>query len=241
MVIEILQTGVVFTSASMIYMTSSRNGSIIKCDSKRSFYSEESDVTPEVGKPTQPKLPKLVEEETSIESFLESKIKVAREELFNYFEKSKNVYIDKSDQYFQTERAVFSTMSSLHDRREEFFPNALYVLTGGLFGSVLARKRNLFVRFLSPVAFGLISFRFFFPSTFANVFGYLDAAERKNLPDVHNKQVELINRAEDLVKKTSESADTSTKEISSFFEKAKKTFGDYTGLNVDQTIIDKKK
>lgn len=213
----------------------------IKCESKRSFYGSDTQITPAPGTPTEPQLPKFVQEEMTAESFLESKIKIAREELFKYLEMSKQVYIDKSEDYFKTEREVTSTVSSLHDKRELLFPNALYVLTGGLFGSVLARKRNILFKFLFPAACGVISMKIFFPLTFENVFGFLDNAQKKNMPDVYAKQTELINKAEDMVKKTSESADMGSKEISGFFQNAKKSFGDYTGLNVDQTVSEKKK
>ena len=224
----------------MLYV-SSRGNNTVKCESKRTFYNDDTDINAAVGKPTEPQVPKLLQEEQSVESFLESKIKVAREELYKYLELSKNVYIDKSEQYFDTEREIFSTVSSLHDRREEFFPNALYVLTGGLFGSVLARKRNILLRFISPVVCGLVSFKIFFPKTFGNVFGYLDAAEKKNLPDVYSTQTELINKAEELVKQTSQTAESSSKEVSSFFDRARKTIGEYTGLNVDQVVSEKRK
>jgi organizing structure protein 2 len=166
---------------------------------------------------------------------------VAREELFKYLETSKKVYIEKSDQYFQTEREVFSTVSSLHDKRENLFPDALYVITGGLFGSIIARKRNILVKVIAPLVCGLISFRIIFPQTSTNVFGFLDDAEKQNLPDVYTKQTELINQAEAFVKKTSETADESSKGFSDYLDKAKKTLGEYTGLNVDQSISNKKK
>lgn len=222
----------------MIYL-SALNPSI-KCESKRSFYSDERNVEAAVGTPTEPKLPGFVQDELTVESFLEDKIKLGREQLFKYLELSKKVYIDQSDKYFKAEREVSSTVSSLHDKREEYFPNALYVLTGGLFGSVLARNRNILLRIASPLACGLVSLKFFFPLTFANIFGYLDNAQKENLPDIYNKQTQLINQAEDLVKKTADTAESSSKEVSTFFSKAKKSFGDFTGLNVDQTITSKK-
>lgn len=235
-----VQTGLVITSTSLLFIVNSRQN--IKCEGpKRSFYNEETQVAAAVGTPTEPQVPKLVQEEQTAESFLESKLKVAREELLKYFDLSKQVYIDKSKEYFDTERKVMSTISSLHNKREELFPNALYVLTGGLFGSVLARKRNIFVKLISPLACGLISFRIFFPHTFDNTFGYLNEAEKESLPDVYTKQTELINKAEDLVKKTSESSEAGVKEISSFFGRAKSTIAEYTGLNVDQIISEKKK
>lgn len=214
----------------------------IKCeDNKRSFYTRDTEVTPATGTPTEPQVPKLVQDEQCVESLLESKLKIAREELFKYLDLSKQIYIDKSKEYYDVEREVLSTASSLHDRREEFFPNALYVLTGALFGSVLTRRRNILLKLITPVACGLISFKLFFPITYDNVFGYLDNAEKEKLPDFYSKQTELINQAEDLVKKTAETTDNGSKEISSWFETAKKTIGEYTGLNVDQTVSEKKK
>lgn len=212
----------------------------IKCESKRDFYVNESDVPPEVGSPTEPQLPGLVKEEMSAESFFEQKIKLAREQLQTVLEKSKQVYIEQSDKYFKSEREVSSTISGLHDKTEELFPNALYVITGGLFGSIIARKKNFLFRIISPTVFGLASFNYFFPSTFNNVFGFLDNAEKTSLPDVYAKQTEIINQAEELVKKTQETAENSTKEVTGYFSKMKKSIGYWTGMNVDQTVSDKK-
>lgn len=217
------------------------NASKVTCESHRKFYNDESEVKAAVGEPTEPKLPKLVKDELTVESFFESKIKLAREELLKYLEASKKVYIDKSNEYYRNEREVLSTVSSLHDKREQLFPDALYVLTGGLLGSVLARRRNVVVKILAPIACGLISFKFFFPNTSKNVFGYLENAEKANLPSVYEKQTELINKTEELVKKTSELPEEGSKEISGLFERTKKLIGEYTGLNVDQTITEKKK
>lgn len=213
----------------------------LNCESHRKFYNDESEVNAAVGEPKEQQLPKLVKDELSAESFLESKIRIAREELLKYLEASKKTYIDKSNEYFHTEREVLSTVSSLHDKREQLFPDALYVLTGGLLGSVFARKRNLLVRILAPFACGLISFRIFFPSTSKNVFGFVDNVEKTNFSSVYEKQTELINKTEDLIKKATELPEDGSKEVTSLFEKAKKLIGDYTGLNVDQSITEKKK
>ncbi|KAG0680984.1 hypothetical protein C6P42_004503 [Pichia californica] len=234
------KVGITITSSSVLYVASNRQ--YIKCeDKKRSFYTKESEITPVTGAPTEPQVPKLIQDEQNVESFLESKLKVAREELFKYLDLSKQVYIDKSKEYYDAERQVLSTASSLHDKREEFFPNSLYVLTGALFGTVLTRRRNFFFKIIAPIACGLVSFKIFFPITYTNVFGYLDNAEKEQLPDFYSKQTELINQTEDLVKKTSETAESSSKEISNYFEHAKKVIGEYTGLNIDQTITEKKK
>lgn len=237
--IHIKQTGLFLTSTSAAFVASRQQP--IYCDSKRSFYNEESQIQPAPGTPTEPKVPKLIQDELTVESFLESKISVAREQLFKYLELSKQVYIDKSEGYFQSEREVFSTVCSLHDKREQLFPDTLYVIAGGLFGSVFARKKNFVVKAIAPIVCGLISFRIFFPNTYSNVFGFLDKAEKEKLPDVYTRQTEFINKAEELVKKSAETADESSKQISGFFDNLKKTVGEYTGLNVDQTITSKKK
>lgn len=236
---QITQAGLFFTSSSLLYVASRQTP--IQCESKRTFYSDKQEEVAVATATPEPQVPKLVQEEISVESFFASKIRAAREELFKYLELSKNVYIEKSENYYATEREVLSTVSSLHDRREELFPNALYVITGGLFGSVLTRKRNILLRLVSPLVCGVISFRIFFPKTYNNLFGFLDSAEKKNLPEVYSKQTELINKVEELVKKTAESTDQSSREVSSALEKVKKTVGEYTGLNVDQVVTEKKK
>ncbi|GMM28182.1 Mic26 protein [Martiniozyma asiatica (nom. inval.)] len=205
---------------------------------KRSFYSRATVAEPVID--TEPQLPKLAASEQTAESFLAPHIRSAREELESYFEKSKQLYISQSDKYYSTEREVTSTLSSLHDKRETLFPNGLYVLTGFLFGSVVARKRGLFVKTISPVAFGLTSFKIFLPNTFDLTFGFVHQKERENLPDVYNKQVEIINKAEELMNKSSQLAQEQEKSFWSYFQNGKKFVADWTGLNVDQVVSGKK-
>ena len=234
-----IKAGLLVSSTSITYLTFSES---IKCESKRTFYNDEpQQVSVSETTPSEPQLSKFVKEEQSIESLLEPRIKSAREELYKYFELSKKYYIEKSEQYFKAEREVFSTASSLHDRREELFPDALYVITGGLFGSVLARKKNILIRVLAPVATGLLSFKLFFPKTFNNVFGFLENVEKEKLPAVHTKQVEFAEKSEELVKSTSSTIVESSKEVEGFLAKVKRSIGEYTGLNVDQIITEKKK
>lgn len=186
-------------------------------------------------------LPKIVEKENAAESVLEGGIKSARLQLIKYLEASKDAYITHSQRYFETEREINSTISSLHDRREELFPNAIYILTGGILGSIITRRSNILFRLVSPIALGAISFKYFMPLTFERTFNFASDVEKNNLPSVYQKQTELINKADELVKQTNELAETQQKSVNSFFESTKKFIGDWTGLKVDQSVTEKKK
>lgn len=186
-------------------------------------------------------VPKLVQQETAAESVLEGGIKAARLELIKYLEASKEVYITQSQKYFEAEREINSTLSSLHDRREALLPNGLYVLTGGILGSIVTRRSNIVARLVSPLVFGLASFKYFMPLTFERTFNFASEVEKSKLPSVYETQTALINKADDLVKHTSELAESQQKSASSFFESAKTFIGDWTGLNVDQSVTEKKK
>ncbi|GMM29282.1 hypothetical protein DAMA08_019980 [Martiniozyma asiatica (nom. inval.)] len=57
----------------------------------------------------------------------------------------------------------------LVDPSDAFLPNACYVLTGSLFGSIIARNRGLALRIATPWFAGLTVMKFALPGTFDNL------------------------------------------------------------------------
>lgn len=205
----------------------------------RTFYTEQ---IPQSSSPiAADHIAKIQEKELAAESVLEGGIKSARLQLIKYLEVSKDVYITQSQRYFETEREINSTISSLHDRREDLLPNAIYVLTGGILGSVVTRRSNILLRLVSPLVFGVVSFKYFMPLTFERTFTFASDIEKSKLPNVYQTQTDMINKADDLVKQTSELAEAQQKSVNSFFNSAKKFIGDWSGLKVDQIVTEKKK
>ncbi|GME85749.1 unnamed protein product [Ambrosiozyma monospora] len=237
---RLTKLGLTFLGSSALYFNSQAT---IKNDSKRNFYQDNTqDSVP--GEPTKVEelqLPKLIKQEKETTSFLQEKVKGARIQLSHYLEESKKLYLNGSNKYFEAERKVTGTLSSLHDKREELFPNSLYVLTGLLSGLVLSRRKNILARVTFPLFTGLIAFKVFLPSTFANTFSWLDGVEQAKLPSVYSTQTALIKGTESLVKETENLTAANAKKVNEYYESAKLTVNEYTGLNVDQEISNKKK
>ncbi|OUM51002.1 hypothetical protein BVG19_g83 [[Candida] boidinii] len=225
------------------YTYNTRN--IIKNDSKkRQFYndnSKEEAATGTIGGELNSES-KLIEGQ-SVQSppFLESQLKGARELLVEYLKAAENNYSEASQQYFEAERKITDTLSSLHDKREKLFPDSLYVVAGTLAGSIFARRRNILVRATLPIAFGLVSFKYFLPSTFENTFGFIWSLEQKNAPALAETQIQLVQKTDDLLRETEKLTNDSTDSILGAIQKSKKYIAEMTGLNIDQEISEKKK
>lgn len=85
---------------------------------------------------------------------------------------------------------LVENVTSVYDPRDRFLPNFNYALTVMLTGSILAAKKSLPVRFITPVVFGAAAFKLFLPRTFANT---CDAV--KNYEAEHSPQVLSFQRA----------------------------------------------
>ncbi|KAI5955576.1 hypothetical protein KGF57_003709 [Candida theae] len=76
--------------------------------------------------------------------------------------------------------------------KEPVLPNAIYILTAGLTGSILARNRNLALRFVTPLVFGGVATSAFMPRTFDNLVREYDEFEVAHVPELYNQRQELI-------------------------------------------------
>lgn len=79
--------------------------------------------------------------------------------------------------------------------KEPLLPSSIYVLTAALSGSVFSSKRNIPLRFVTPILFGGIAFRYFMPYTCKEVQGKLLQTEKKYTPEVFSWQDEYIKKA----------------------------------------------
>lgn len=206
--------------------------------SGRTFYTPEK---PQADTQAEPQLPKIQSVEQGVESALQSSIHAARTQLQVYLDKSKEAYITQSQKYFEAEREVNKTIANLHDRREDLLPNAIYIITGSLLGSIVTRRSNVFLKVAAPVAFGVASFKYFMPLTFDRTFSFASDIQKEQLPTVYQKQNELINKADELVKQTTELAESQQNSVHSFLNSTKRTIAEWTGLNIDQVVTEKKK
>lgn len=78
--------------------------------------------------------------------------------------------------------------------KEPVLPNAIYILTAGLTGSILVCNRNIAVRFVTPLVFGGVATQYFMPRTFDNLMNQYDEFEVENVPEVFARRQELLRQ-----------------------------------------------
>ncbi|CDK28580.1 unnamed protein product [Kuraishia capsulata CBS 1993] len=218
-------------------------------DSKRNFYGSDEQIVP---------VPGTVEEATASQiellrsgkivdgvsvrssTLLEDAFKTVREYSFAYYQAAENALYDATGKYYAAERHVTSSLSLLHNRKEDLYPNSLYILTAALGGSIFARRRNILLRATLPLAFGLVAFKVLLPETFANTARFTLALEKENLPALAENQELLITKADELVKNVENVSQKSVDTLQTYTQKTKRFIGTYTGLDVDQEVSSKK-
>lgn len=145
-------------------------------------------------------------------------IKVARQALDNKLvvaDTKRAVYAQK---FHTTEREVADTVSNLRAEDEELVPNALYVLIGGLTGTIITRRSNFVVRGATFVVGAGLAMRYFMPNTFYNLTNQVEKYERK---------VPQVAEARDNVVKA---YDSSSGKVQTFVKDARETVRKWTGL-----------
>ncbi|KAF9099034.1 hypothetical protein BGX27_000669 [Mortierella sp. AM989] len=88
------------------------------------------------------------------------------------------------------EKEAESNIKSVLVKEEEVMPAALYVVVAGFAGSIVARRRNILLRFLSPIAFSAMAFGYFFPSSSNRLIARANQSDiSKYLPHDVQKQI----------------------------------------------------
>ncbi|KAG0142072.1 hypothetical protein CROQUDRAFT_663017 [Cronartium quercuum f. sp. fusiforme G11] len=86
------------------------------------------------------------------------------------------------ERWLEVEKRVSEKVRSLVDEREATPTAALYVAIGTLTGSIVSRRRAFPLRFLSPLAFFLVSSSQFVPHTSQNVKRYVFELQDRHFP-----------------------------------------------------------
>ncbi|KAF8985390.1 hypothetical protein BGZ46_004502 [Entomortierella lignicola] len=94
------------------------------------------------------------------------------------------------------EKEAETTVKSVLVKEEEVMPAALYVIVAGFAGSIVARRHNILLRFLSPVAFSAMAFGYFFPASSNRLIARANQSDfSKYLPqEVQNQFRDLTNQ-----------------------------------------------
>lgn len=213
----------------------------------RSFYEDEEHLTPLPGT-TQPATkqeldslsPRLVNgASVRSPSFLQSKIESIRT-FFNQTWISTEGKLDQLTTSYHTKEQHFSTtIAKLHDRDEDLLPGSIYIAIAALTGSIITRRSNIVFRGIAPVILGTLAFKFALPITFKNSTSFLHKIEHENLPQITNKQDELVGKVESLVTKSEEEYKKGVSKFDTGVEDLKRAIKKYGGLNVDEVVTKK--
>ncbi|KAF9130547.1 hypothetical protein BGW39_002957 [Mortierella sp. 14UC] len=95
------------------------------------------------------------------------------------------------------EKEAEGTIKSVLVKEEEVMPAALYVVVAGFAGSIFASRRNILLRFLTPVAFSAMAFGYFFPASSNRLIAQANQSDfSKYIPqDVQNQIRDFTNTA----------------------------------------------
>lgn len=102
------------------------------------------------------------------------------------------------DRFMSAEHDFTSTIASLappKEANEKVLPGAIYVLVAAMAGSILARNRNILLRFATPILTGAVTAKYVVPRTTENVEKLVWSYEEK-FPVVRDNHV----RAQESVK-----------------------------------------
>ncbi len=94
--------------------------------------------------------------------------------------------------YTSVGNKVIKTIADLKHQEESLLPSSIYVLTSTLTGSILTRNKGIALRFISPLFFGVSSFKYLLPKTSTNIESFIWKAEKEYLaPEVTETQTSI--------------------------------------------------
>lgn len=223
-------------------MVSSNMSSIANESKRRGFYQDDENVA-RSNQPVSPGDvnslgPKEIIEGVTVRSppVLEQSIKDLRLKAYEFYTSLLNKSDELAKSYYTTERKVTSTISSLHERREDLLPNSIYILVSALTGSIVSRRSNILVRGITPVIFGLGAFRYFLPLTFERTKSFVWSLEKKNLPEVAQFQQEYYGKAESLANDIEKTYEQTRKLANDSILSTEKSIAEFTGLNLGDNV-----
>ncbi|OXN06218.1 hypothetical protein CDV58_05384, partial [Aspergillus fumigatus] len=125
-------------------------------------------------------------------------VRQARLFLYNHSLAVENSFNDFLSRALHIENAFTNTVASLApspESGERLLPGGVYVIVAAMAGSIVSRNRGIFLRSLSPLAFGTVAAWTLLPVTMRNVSDLVWEYEKK-VPVVAEKHLALRERAE---------------------------------------------
>lgn len=139
-------------------------------------------------------------------------------------------------------------IKSTVDKDEEVFPNALYVGVAALAGTIIARNRNVVLRFLTSSTLAIGTSYYLLPKTTHNVAVQLEKLEKKypQLQSAHqsvNNQVDQVKKQiDDTVSQLRGAVDENVNKLQSQIqENTEKVKGAVVGGSASTTEVAKEK
>ncbi|KAI9498845.1 apolipo protein O-domain-containing protein [Zychaea mexicana] len=135
----------------------------------------------------------IVEEPTKLEEHVAYAEKYANERV----EEGKTHVNKLHGEWKQFEQCVKNTVKETIAKDEEILPNALYIGVAALAGTILARNRNIVIRFATSTALAVGASHYLLPKTTQNVCVQLEKVERKypQLQSAHQSVNEVVGDA----------------------------------------------
>ncbi|KAI0254544.1 apolipo protein O-domain-containing protein [Lactifluus subvellereus] len=134
------------------------------------------------------------------------------------------------------EHAVEHRVKSLLAPDEPLTPAVLYVGVASLSGSILARNRSIFARFLLPTAFFYLSSKYFLPKTTQNFSAYGRSLEQKHFPVLAQKHTVAIAHTHMTWERLREAGINGRDRFQGSLGSAVRKVQDVTGLKVHEAL-----
>ncbi|KAJ5584337.1 Mitochondrial protein [Penicillium hispanicum] len=129
---------------------------------------------------------------------LTAQIRQARLFIYSHSLAAENGFNDFLSRALHIENAFTNTVASLApspESGERLTPGGIYVVVAAMAGSIVSRNRGIFLRTLSPLAFGTVAAYTLLPVTMKNV-GDLAWEYEKRFPAVADQHIAFRERAE---------------------------------------------
>lgn len=163
--------------------------------------------------------------------FLEKYVSIGRSWLHEQVEAGKKQANFAFEKYLKAEKNVTSTVADLKSDDEDILPGAIYVLVATLSGSVVARNRNILLRGVSPIVFGVLAFNYFLPQTYKNTGKLIWSFEQK-APALAQAHIDTTKQVEDIITNVDTAVKDANTALESSVHKARKFVAETTGLQI---------
>ncbi|OAD04419.1 hypothetical protein MUCCIDRAFT_123563, partial [Mucor lusitanicus CBS 277.49] len=110
---------------------------------------------------------------------LEEQVYIAQKYANETLEEGKTHVNGWVQKYQELENQVTTEINSTIDKDEEIFPNVVYVGVAALAGTIIARNRNIVLRFLTSTTLAVGASYYLLPKTTHNVAVQLEKLERR--------------------------------------------------------------